>query len=289
MSPSLAWSFPPTVIAGICVASAAYVWAWRRARQAGMPHPPGVGRLAVFAASMLAIVAALISPIDAAADDLFSVHMVQHLLLLDLFPVLFILSLTKGLLRPVTRRLNVVERRAGPLAHPVFALILYMVVVGGWHLPYMYDLALRHYGFHYSEHVCFVIAGTLFWWHLLSPIRTRRAALRGMGSIVYLAVVKFFMGMLGIILAFSTHSIYNWYQGHPHYWGLTARTDQNLGGAIMMVEQSLVLGIAVAYVIMRMLGDSERDAQRRERLDDRDAAWASYRRQLAEHKAKQAQ
>ena len=69
-----------------------------------MPHPPGYGRLALFAASMLCVLVALVSPIDALSRDLMFVHMVQHVLLLDMMPILLILSLTKGLLRPATRR-----------------------------------------------------------------------------------------------------------------------------------------------------------------------------------------
>jgi len=284
MSPPLTWTFSPSVIAGVGAACIAYIWAWRRARRPGMPHPPGYGRLTLFAASMLVILAALISPIDALATDLMFMHMIQHVLLLDVMPILLILSFTKGLLRPVTRRLTIIEERAGPLAHPVFAVFLYVGMMGLWHIPRMYDLALAHSNIHVLEHVCFMTAGMLYWWHLLSPIRSRMA-LSGMGQIVYMAVTKFFVGVLGIILAFSTHSLYPWYQDHPHYWGLSPRVDQNVAGVLMALEQSVIMGIALVYIIYRMLNDSEKEAQRQERYDE---AWASYRRQLAERRAKQA-
>lgn len=243
-----------------------------------MPHPPGYGRLALFASSMLFLVVALMSPVDAIADEVLFVHMIQHVLLLDAVPILFILSLTKGLLRPVTRRLTTIEQRAGFIAHPVFAIFLYIGMMGLWHVPRMYDLALAHENIHNLEHLCFMTAGLLYWWHLLSPIRAR-LALGGMGPIVYMAVTKFFVGVLGIILAFSTHSLYPWYQDHPHYWGLSARVDQNVAGVLMALEQSVIMGTALVYIVYRMLNDSEREAQRQERHD---AAWASYRRQLAE-------
>ena len=89
--------------------------------------------------------------------------------------------------------------------------------------------------------------------------------------------------MLGIILAFSTHSLYPWYQDHPHYWGLTPRVDQNVAGVLMALEQSVIMGIALVYIVYRMLNDSEKEAVRQE---THDAAWASYRRQLAEHDGK---
>jgi putative membrane protein len=284
VSPPLIWTFSPSVIVGVGAACVAYMWAWRRARLPGMPHPPGYGRLALFGASMLCVLAALVSPIDALATDVMFVHMIQHVLLLDVVPILLILSLTKGLLRPVTRRLTIVEDRAGFLAHPAFAALLYIAMMGLWHVPRMYDLALAHGDIHVLEHVCFLIAGTLYWWHLLSPIRARMA-LTGMGAIVYMAVTKFFVGVLGIILAFSTHSLYPWYQDHPHYWGMSARVDQNVAGVLMALEQSLIMGTALVYIVYRMLNDSEKDAQRQERYDD---AWASYREQLAEQRAEKA-
>jgi putative membrane protein len=280
--PPLTWTFEPTVLVGVAVAWVAYLWAWRRARRPGMPHPPGYGRLALFSASMLAILAALVSPIDSIADNVMAVHMVQHVILLDIVPVMIILSLTKGLLRPVTRRLARIEEGAGFLAHPVFAVCVYVGIMGLWHVPRMYDLALAHSGVHLIEHVCFLTAGMLYWWHLLSPIKARMA-LGGMGPIVYMAVTKFFVGMLGIILVFAPHAIYPWYESHPHYWGLTARADQSLAGVVMALEQSVIMGSALVYIVVRMLNDSEREAQRQERHD---AAWARYREQLAERQAR---
>ncbi len=280
MSPPLTWTFSPSVIVGVGASCIAYVWAWRRARRPGMPHPPGYGRLALFTASMLFVVTALVSPIDSVSDSVLAMHMVQHVMLIDFVPILLILSLTKGLLRPVTRRLTAVEERAGIFGHPVFALFMYCGMMGMWHVPHMYDLALEHSEIHVLEHLCFLAAGMLYWWHLLSPIQPR-VPVRGMAAIVYMAVTKFFVGMLGIFLVFAPHAIYPWYEHHPQYWGLTAHSDQSLAGAVMALEQSVVMATALVYVIFRMFNDSEKEAQRQERYD---AAWASYRKQLAERR-----
>lgn len=282
MSPPLTWTFEPSVIVGVGAAFVAYLWAWRRARRPGMPHPPAYWRLALFVGSLLSLLVALISPIDALSTDLLCVHMVQHLLLIDVFPLLLILSLTKGLMRPLTPRLLTIERRAGLVAHPAFAVFLYVGLMGLWHVPRMYDLALEHGDIHVLEHVCFMTAGMFYWWHLLSPIRSR--TLNGMWPIVYLAVTKFFVGVIGLTLIFAPHALYAWYENHPHYLGLTAHADQSLAGVVMALEQSVIMGTALAYVIYRMFGDSEKEAQRQERYD---AAWASYREQLAERQAKQ--
>ncbi len=96
-------------------------------------------------------------------------HMVQHLLLIDVAPVLAILGLTRVILRPVTRRVADIERALGPLGHPAFAAAFYIVVMIAWHIPGMYDLALRHDTIHALEHMCFAIAGGLYWWHPARP------------------------------------------------------------------------------------------------------------------------
>ncbi len=208
--------------------------------------------------------------------------MVQHLLLLDVLPILLVLSLTRGLLRPVTRRLTLIEERAGFLAHPAFAILMYVGMMALWHLPTMYDLAVAHGDIHVLEHVCFITAGMLYWWHLLSPLPSR-AGFNGMWPIVYMAVTKLAVGVLGIILAFTPHCIYPWYEDHVRYWGMSARVDQNLAGVLMALEQSVIMGIALVFIVNRMFNDSEKTQQRKERYD---AAWESYRRQLAEVEAR---
>ena len=193
-------------------------------------------------------------------------HMVQHILLLDIAPILLILGLTKVLLRPITRRLNAIERRAGYLAHPAFAAFAYIAVMWAWHVPTMYDAALNNAAVHAFEHFCFAAAGTLYWWHLLSPIRNRQR-LGGLGPIGYMVSTKLLVGLLGIALAFAPASFYPYYEHHPHYWGLSPGEDQSMAGLAMALEQSVVMGIALVYVFVRMLTESEREAQRAERLE----------------------
>jgi cytochrome c oxidase assembly factor CtaG len=272
MTPPSAWSLEPSVLVGVLAISLAYGKGWRRARRPGEPHPPGFGRLALFVLSMLCVLVALVSPLDSLSSDLMVMHMIQHVLLLDLMPILLILSLTKGILRPITRRLTTIERRAGFFGSPVFAVLFYVGMMWLWHTPAMYDLALEHEGtVHVLEHICFSAAGTLYWWHLLSPIRSRMR-LGGMGPVLYMVVTKLLVGFLGVILAFAPHSIYPWYEHHPDYWGLTPGVDQNVAGLVMALEQSIVMGIALVWLFTRMLTESEREAQRAERYEVAEAA-----------------
>jgi putative membrane protein len=243
-----------------------YAMGWRRARATGAPHRPGYGRLALFAAGLLAILAALVSPIDGLSDQLLLMHMVQHLLLIDVAPICLILGLNKVLLRPLTRRLHVIERRAGVLAHPAVAVLAYAGFMWLWHIPAMYDAALRNADIHALEHVCFSAAGTLYWWHLLSPIRSR-LRLGGMGPVLYMVSTKLLVGILGIVLAFAPASFYPFYEHHPHYWGLSPSEDQSMAGLAMALEQSVVMGIALVVIFVQMLTESEREAQRQERYE----------------------
>jgi putative membrane protein len=266
VSPQISWSLQPVAIVLVAALGVAYLKAWSRARALGEPHPPGYGRLALFSGGLLAILAVQVSPIDSLGDQLMLMHMVQHILLLDVAPILLILGLTKGLLRPVTRRLTAIEQRAGFLGHPVFAVIAYAGLMWLWHIPAMYDVALRHEGIHAIEHLCFAAAGSLYWWHVVSPIRSRMR-LGGMGPVAYMTSTKLLVGALGIVLAFAPTAIYPFYSHHPHYWGLSPREDQNLAGLLMALEQSIVMGIALVVLFVQMLTESEREAQRAERYE----------------------
>ena len=266
VSPVVTWSFEPTVLAGTAIIQVLYVLAWRRARATGASHRPGWGRMALFTGGMLTVLVALVSPVDVLGEQLLLMHMVQHVLVLDIAPILCILGTNKVLLRPITRRVTAIERRAGYLAHPAFAVVFYAGVMWGWHMPSMYDAALHDAGVHAFEHICFAVAGSLYWWHLLSPIRGRMR-LHGMGPIAYMVVTKLLVGALGIVLAFAPASFYPFYEHHPYYWGLSPSDDQSMAGLFMALEQSVVMGIALVYLFTRMLGESESDAKRAERYE----------------------
>jgi putative membrane protein len=269
MGPDLSWTLSPGVLLGAALILGLYCRRWRHVRSSGSPRAAAeapVWRLCSFIGSVLVAVAALVSPLDALADQLFFAHMIQHVLLLDVAPVLGILGFTKVILRPVSRAVHDLERRAGPLAHPAAAVVLYIAVIWAWHIPAAYDLAVRHGVIHIAEHITFVLAGSLYWWHLLSPIRAR-LRLDGMGPIAYMASTKLFVGALGMGLAFAPSALYPYYAHHARVWGISAHDDQSIAGLIMAVEQSLVMGTAIVALFIRMLSESEREQERRERYE----------------------
>ena len=190
--------------------------------------------------------------------------MLQHLLIADLAAIALTLGLTKWILRPATKRIHRIERAAGPFGHPAFGVVAYVGVMWAWHVPALYDAALSSPAVHVLEHLSFGAAGLLYWWHLLSPIRSR-LRMGGMGPILYMASTKVLVGFLGVLLAFSPSLLYNAYVIDGTRWGLTPLDDQHVAGLLMALEQSLVMGVALVFLFGRMLTESEAEDQRAER------------------------
>jgi len=259
------WTFAPIVLLALIGYIVVYVVRWRTVRREGGARAASGWRLTSWCAGVLVLFLALISPIDRLGEQLATMHMVQHLLIADIAPILLTLGLTRWLLRPATRRIHRIERKAGPFAHPAFGVVAYVGAMWFWHVPAMYDAALRHGGIHVLEHLSFAAAGLLYWWHLLSPIRSR-LRLGGMGPVAYMFSTKMLVGFLGIVLAFSPTLLFDFYGTTGHKWGLSPLDDQHVAGLVMALEQSIVMGIALAWLFARMLAESEAEEQRAERF-----------------------
>jgi putative membrane protein len=259
------WTFAPVVIASLAAYGVVYGLRWRRVRLEGGARAAPVSRAVLWATGIVLLFVALISPIDRLGEQFASFHMVQHLLIADLAPICLTLALTKHILRPVTRVIHQVERKAGPFGHPAFGVVAYVGAMWAWHVPTLYDAALKHDLVHVLEHLSFAGAGLLYWSHLLSPIRSRMR-LAGMGPILYMASTKLLVGFLGILLAFSPDLLYS-YDWTGTKWGLSPLDDQHVAGLIMALEQSIVMGIALTFLFFRMLEEADTEDLRRERYD----------------------
>ena len=147
--PHLHWLADPLVLVPLALFAGIYVWRFAQARKevGASASARGVGPLQAlaFAGGMLALLVALVSPLDGLGDDyLFSAHMVQHVLIGDVAPLLILLGLSRVIMRPATRRLTSVERRLGPLASPATGIALWLVLMYLWHIPALYDAAAEH-------------------------------------------------------------------------------------------------------------------------------------------------
>jgi putative membrane protein len=259
----VSWSLAPVVLVALAGYALVYGLRWRTARAEGGARAAGWGRAALWATGIGLLFVALVSPVDRLGEQFATFHMVQHLLIADLAPIALTLALTKWILRPATRRIHRLERAAGPFGHPAFGVVAYVGAMWLWHVPALYDAALTNGAVHTLEHFSFAAAGLLYWWHLLSPIRSR-LRLGGLGPIMYMASTKVLVGFLGVLLAFAPELLYT-YDWSGTKWGLTPIDDQRVAGLVMALEQSIVMGVALAYLFFRMLSESEAEDQRAER------------------------
>ena len=270
--PQLHWFADPFVLVPILTLGVIYAMRFRTARHEAGGRGTSPLRALAFAAGLLVLTAAVATPLDGLGENyLFSAHMLQHVLLGDVAPLLLLLGLTRVIMRPATRRLQRVERALGPFAHPLTGLLLWLGVMYLWHIPVMYEAALANPLVHLVEHTSFFLAGVAVWWPLIQPVPMRRR-LTGMWPVAYIGAAKFGLAALGLYLTWSTGVLYDTYAGAPRIWGISAQTDQNAGGAIMMVEQSLTFVLALVVLFSLALTQSETEQRRRERLEDAAAA-----------------
>jgi putative membrane protein len=270
--PQLHWLADPAVLAPLALLAGVYVWRFREVRRQTGGRGAGAVQALAFSGAMVALLIALASPLDGLGEDyLFSAHMVQHVLLGDIAPLLLLLALSRVMMRPATRRLMRVERALGPMANPVTGIAIWLSLMYLWHVPALYDAATQSPLLHVLEHACFFAAGLALWWPLIQPVPMRRR-LTGMQPLVYIASAKASLAALGLYLTWSTSVFYPYYETTPRIWGLSPVEDQNVGGVIMMVEQSLTLVLVMVVLFVKMLTRSEEDERRRERREDAAAA-----------------
>ncbi len=235
------------------VATLLFAQAVVRLRRRGRADLAGWDRIALFGAGLGVTLFALVGPLDRLADEkLLSAHMAQHVLIGDLGPALMITALRgpllvfflpAAILAPLARNSRV-RAVLGTLLRPYVAFGLWAANLAIWHVPYIYDLALRHQRLHDFEHVCWMFCGILVWTLLIDPGSHRRLT---MGGRVALAAAMFAAGMiLSDVLILTFTPFYTWYHGA---YGISALLDQQLAGIVMTVEQLLTLGVCVALLL----------------------------------------
>lgn len=245
------WTFDPLQIVPVCVVAALYARRVRTLALRGTRVP--AWRLVSFATGILILIAALVSPVHAIGEQLFSFHMLQHVLVGDLAPLALLAGLTGPILRPVLAFLY----RLRFLAHPFVALPLWAVNLYLWHLPYLYEAAVRHDGVHAVEHLCFFTGGLIMWLPVLETLPAPEWFGTG-AKLGYIAAVRIVETILGNIFFWSGSVFYpGVYEHREHLWGLSPLADQGLAGAVMMIEGSVVTLVALAWLFLRMASEGE--------------------------------
>ena len=210
-------------------------------------------RQACFYGGFVTIAAALTS-LGGASQQLLFVHMVEHLLLGDIAALLIVLGLTGPLIAPILRisffnRLRV-------LAHPLIAYPLWVIDLYVWHLPFFYEAALRHPGVHALQHAMFLGFGINMWMCLFGPLPMPRW-FGNFAKLCYIIAVRLAGTVLGNIFLWSGTVFYPYYLHGDAVWHISPIADQNIAGAVMMVEESILTICLLCWLFLRTAQEGE--------------------------------
>jgi cytochrome c oxidase assembly factor CtaG len=234
----------------------------RRLRTLSREGRPVAGwRVWCFIAGVVAMVGVQVGPADDLADSVLVAHMAQHIILGDVASLLIVLGLTGPVLQPLlhmrpTRPLRV-------LATPIVALVLWAVNLYAWHIPFFYQAAINHDLVHSLEHAAMLWFGMLLWLALIGPL-PKPQWFQGWGAMVYVISVRLIGAILANVLIWGQGVFYPVYDARDAARGISALSDQNLAGGLMMIEESLLTVILLAWLFFRF---AVRDEQRQELVD----------------------
>ena len=235
------WS---TVI-GLAVLGALYIW---RARS--HPEPIGRTRPALFFSGLALMFVSLNGWIHDLSDYyLFSAHMVQHLLLAMGVAPLLIMGTPGWMLRPLlTSRLTLPLTLLLKSAIACFAL--FNVVLIGWHLPPLYNLAMTYHEVHIFQHLLLLAASVIMWWPVLSPM-AEFPRLSYPGQMLYLFLMTVPMSVVSVSIAYSGSILYPAYSSAPRVMRLSPMDDQLLGGLIMWIPGGLYFFAVISVIFYK--------------------------------------
>jgi cytochrome c oxidase assembly factor CtaG/polyferredoxin len=286
MSPTLdaflrSWPFDPWLIAALVLPAALYLRGWLLLRRRD-PRRWHFGQLTAFLGGLTVLFLALASPIEPFAALLLQVHMLQHLMLMMFAPPLLWLGaplfpLLRGLPQPIRvywiaplLRSRLLRRVFERLTHPALALPLFAAAAWLWHIPAIYEIALRSNGWHYLQHLCFLGTALLFWYPVVRPYPSRPRWSTWL-LLPYLLLADVQNTALAALLTFAPRVLYPHYREVPRLGGVSALEDQLTAGVLMWVPGSLVFLLPLFAIGVQLMsgGRSVRAAhaaQRSKRL-----------------------
>src|SRR6059058_5803239 len=201
-------------------------------------------RLAAGALGVLLVFAAFVTALEPLANHTFLwAHLLQNVVLAEWAPALLVLAVPPRL----------AERAAGcPLFRPLVALPLWLAVYYTWHLPWIYDTALRHpHSLLHVEHLTYLAGGICVWW----PVVHGRGSAGAKAAYLFAAFVL--ASPLGLLLALIPRAIYSFYAHAPRTWGPGPLADQQIAGVTMAAEEAIVFFGAFAAYLLRFLADEQ--------------------------------
>ncbi len=253
------WTWNPLILSSLFFVSAIYALGIARLwRKAGAGSGVGRRHALAYAAGVLTLFIALLSPVDVLSDELGWMHMIQHMTLMNVAAPLMVLG-APGLVAiyalPLAWRQRFggwkrEVRTRGPRWYLLWQPLLMWSVYAGamwiWHLPNLYTAALHNEALHDFQHLTFFLTACLFWRVLLDPISRLRLS-RGVG-VIYLFTTSLHATLLGVFMALAPSVWYPFYEGKTLSWGVTALQDQQLAGLIMWMPACMVYAAAAAVV-----------------------------------------
>ena len=264
------WSFSFFVLISLGAVLVVYFWGTRRLSLRSNRKSSGKIKKWAFGGSLAALLVALISPVDVYSNDLFFVHMIQHLLLVMVAAPLiriaspmaeYLWGLPEAIRGPIGNMLakkGLIRVFLYGVTTPLVAWILFAIVMWVWHVPEIYDMALKSKGLHNFEHITMFFVGIVFWWPVLgSPVLFRQLAFPLRFLYLFLALMQ--NVILAAILTYTDTAIYRFYVDSPLHWGISSTTDQQLGGVIMWIIGSMMFaGVTIVLLYMWLERDHRR-------------------------------
>jgi putative membrane protein len=253
---------PVQTVAMPVVVLLSFVPYWIRARTLAAEHRPvPTWRIVCFACGLLVLEVALSAPVDTLSDELLMAHMAEHLLIGDVAALLLVLGLTGPMMAPLLR--NPVVAKLRVLSHPVVAIVVWAVNFYIWHLPALYQGALRHDALHALEHATFLAFGIAVWMALLGPL-PKPPWFSNAARLVFIVAVRLSGTVLANIMIFGGSAFYPFYRTGDAQWHISPLADQVAAGGLMMVEESF---LTIGLFCWLFLLVARQNDQRQELLD----------------------
>lgn len=245
------WHPEPGVLDGLVVLSVLYLLAVGPLRDwlsKDTPFPKA--ETAWFFTGVLTLFLAVGTPLDEIGESyLFSVHMVQHVILIYVVPIFFLKGLPDFVIRPFLEM-----EWSGPLirffTHPVVAFIVFNTAFYTWHLPGLYEWALRDPQIHMLEHTTFIGIAFLMWWPYLPPAKDQQPIHEGLG-LLYILALSIGQTPLFAFLTFSNEVFYPTYAQAARITTLTPIQDQILGGVVMKLSAAVAMFLVLGILFVR--------------------------------------